>query len=222
MAEDSSSRIPPSVWVALSCPVLVGLSVALVDRAAADFSHLEFAGRDQIFIDLTHIADPLLPAAALGLLVSAIAGCLGWRWSMAGRIGLAVCLAVAIAYLFREELKYAFGRLWPETWVQNNPSWIKDGAYGFFPFHGGTGWSSFPSGHMTIVSAPAAALWAALPRWRLVVAIPVIAVAVGLYGADYHFVGDMIAGTYLGAACGVGSWMLVRGLGSRIAAAPRP
>ena len=28
-------------------------------------------------------------------------------------------------------MKYAFGRLWPETWVDNNPSWIHDGAYGF-------------------------------------------------------------------------------------------
>ena len=205
------STISLLAWAMLSCLILVGLCIAFIDRSAATFSHAEFGGRTQVFVDLTHIVDPLLPLAALGLLGSAIAACLGWRLRGAWRILLACALAVAIAYLFREEFKYAFGRLWPETWVQNNPSWIKDGAYGFFPFHGGTGWSSFPSGHMTMIAAPAGALWAALPRWRVVVAIPVLAVAVGLYGADYHFVGDMVAGTYLGSACGVGSWALLRG-----------
>jgi hypothetical protein len=29
-------------------------------------------------------------------------------------------------------------------------------------------------------------------------------VAVGLWGSDYHFIGDIIAGAYLGVACGVG------------------
>ena len=31
-----------------------------------------------------------------------------------------------------------------------------------------------------------------------------ILVAIGLYGADFHFVGDMVAGCCLGAACGMG------------------
>ena len=221
MAAGSVSRIQPAVWIAASCPIAVGICIAYVDRAAASFSHAEFRGHDLVFRGLTHIVDPLLPLAAVGLLFAAISGCLGWGWSRAGRIVLACCMAVAVAYLFRGELKYAFGRLWPETWVADNPSWIKDEAYGFFPFHGGTGWSSFPSGHMTIVAAPAAVLWAALPRWRLAAAIPVIAVAVGLYGADFHFVGDMVAGTYLGAACGVGSWALVRGVDRPLATAPR-
>ena len=219
MAGGSAARVPTTLWVALSCPFLIGLCVVFVDRAAASFAHAHLGGRGRIFIDLTHIVDPLLPLAALGLSGSAIAGCLGCRFSRAGQIVLACCVAVAVAYLFREELKFAFGRLWPETWVQDNPSWIRDGAYGFFPFHGGIGWSSFPSGHMTIVSAPAGALWAALPRWRALAAIPVIAVAVGLFGADYHFVGDIMAGTYLGTACGVGAWRLVRGSGQRHEAA---
>ncbi len=50
-------------------------------------------------------------------------------------------------------------------------------AYGFFPFHGRTGWSSFPSGHMTAITAPVSVLWARLPRWRPVLAIPVMLVA---------------------------------------------
>jgi hypothetical protein len=57
---------------------------------------------------------------------------------------------------------------------------------------------------MTEVTAPVAVLWARLPHWRLLLALPVLAVAVGLFGADDHFVGDMVAGAYLGAACGIG------------------
>jgi hypothetical protein len=40
-----------------------------------------------------------------------------------------------------------FGRTWPESWLGDNPSWIRDDVFGFFPFHGGRGWESFPSGH---------------------------------------------------------------------------
>jgi len=117
---------------------------------------------------------------------------------------------VLVSAAIKDQLKYAFGHPWPETWVDDNPSWIKNGAYGFFPFHGRAGWSSFPSGHMTEVTAPVAVLWARLPRWRLVLVLPVLVVAVGLFGADYHFVGDMVAGVYLGAACGAGILAVMR------------
>lgn len=63
---------------------------------------------------------------------------------------------------------------------------------------------------MTEVTAPVAVLWAPLPRWRLVLVLPVLLVAVGLFGADYHFVGDMVAGVYLGAACGAGILAVMR------------
>jgi membrane-associated phospholipid phosphatase len=108
---------------------------------------------------------------------------------------------VLVAVSIKDQAKFAFGRLWPETWVYGNPSWIANGAYGFAPFHGGAGWSSFPSGHMTVITAPMVVLALAQPRWRWIAAIPVALVAIGLFGADYHFVGDMIAGTLLGWVC---------------------
>jgi hypothetical protein len=39
--------------------------------------------------------------------------------------------------------------------------------------------------------------------------VPVLAVAIGLFGADYHFISDMMAGVYLGAACAAGAVALV-------------
>ena len=55
--------------------------------------------------------------------------------------------AILIAGVLTHELKEVFGRAWPETWIDKNPSYFGNGAYGFFPFHGGRGYASFPSGH---------------------------------------------------------------------------
>lgn len=208
------AKLPPAsraLLAVLSCPVLVLLCVAFVDRAVAGFSHAAFAGRTGAFDALTHIVDPLPPLAGLGVAAAGLAALLGWRPGPLGRTLLACCLATLLAIALKDQLKYAFGRLWPETWVEHNPSWIQDGAYGFFPFHGGRGWASFPSGHTTPVTAPASVLWARWPRWRALVAVPVALVLAGLFGADYHFVGDMVAGLYLGSACGLGALAVVAG-----------
>jgi hypothetical protein len=80
-------------------------------------------------------------------------------------------------------LKLAFGRTWPETWTnRTNPSWIDNGVFGFFPFHGGSGWGSFPS---VIQPSPAAmaVLWCAAATADLL--DPVALVVVGLMGAIF-------------------------------------
>ena len=192
-------------WLAiLSCIVLVTLSIAFVDRAASSWSHATLGGI-AVFGELTHLVDPLLPAAVAGLVLIGLASVLGWQRGENGTTLLASCLAIVIAVAIKEQLKFVFGRTWPETWVNHNPSWISDGAYGFHPFHGGTGWTSFPSGHMTQVTALAAVFWQRAGRWRWLWAALVVLVAAGLLGADYHFVGDMVAGAYLGAASAAGA-----------------
>ena len=106
----------------------------------------------------------------------------------------------------RNQLKYDFGRTWPETWINNNPSLISNGAYGFNFFHGGPGYSSFPSGHMTVICAVTSVLWIYYPKLRVLYALVVAAIALGLLGADYHFVSDIIAGVLLGTVTG---WLAV-------------
>jgi membrane-associated phospholipid phosphatase len=113
---------------------------------------------------------------------------------------------LAVAVEVKEQLKYAFGRTWPETWVRNNPSFIKDGVYGFFPFSGGPAYSSFPSGHTTAIAAVISVLWICYPRYRVLYALCVLAVGVGLVGANFHFLSDVIAGGFLGVTTG---WLAV-------------
>src|SRR5271154_2145787 len=79
---------------------------------------------------------------------------------------IALCLSVFASLIISGIAKEAFGRTWPESWLGDNPSWIRDGMYGFFPFHGGDGWESFPSGHTSAIATLATVLWVAWPKLR--------------------------------------------------------
>ena len=184
--------------------LLAVLAIVFADRPISDAVHEGLHGI-RAFVWLTWVAELVLPLSAIFLVVSGILTALGRPpRGFALRATLAAALASLVAMAIKDQLKYVFGRTWPETWTHGNPSWIGDHVYGFFPFHGGEGWASFPSGHMTLIAAPMAVLWCAAPRLRPVAPVPVLLVAVGLLGADYHFLGDIIAGTCLGTACGAG------------------
>ncbi len=188
----------------VSAAILIPASVEFADRAVSSWVFTELH-RPVVFIRLTQIIEPLPPLAGLVLALAGLAALAGWRPGYWGRVAITTCVALLVAITIKDELKYAFGRTWPETWLTPaNPSWISDQAFGFSPFHGGQGWGSFPSGHMTVITAPVAVLWQALPRLRVIwLALPIL-VAAGLLGADYHFLSDIIAGSYLGTACGAG------------------
>ena len=49
-------------------------------------------------------------------------------------------------------------------------------------------------------------LWICYPRFRPLYAVAIATVAVGLIGADFHFLGDVIAGGFLGVSTG---WLTV-------------
>jgi membrane-associated phospholipid phosphatase len=194
---------PPSrlAIAALSCAVLVSASIAFVDRPLALLMHRLFH-RSHWLLPLAGIGQIPLSLAGPALVVAAVAAWRGWRPASRGRTLIACAVAVVIATSCKDALKEAFGRTWPETGVLNNPSLIKDGVYGFSPFHGGEGWASFPSGHTAAIGAVAGVLWWRAPRFRWLWALLVALTATGLVADTYHFLGDVIAGGYLGFACG--------------------
>jgi membrane-associated phospholipid phosphatase len=180
--------------------LLIGLSIAFADKPLATFSH-DVIRHPAWAKLLTKLADPLQPLAIAALLVVAVIYVRQRFLGPLARTVASVAFATLLATVLVIVLKVAFGRLWPETWLQNppNPSWINTHQFGFQPFHGGIGYESFPSGHTTRITAPFAVLWQRVPRYRPLYLVPIVLVTVGLLASDFHFLSDCLAGLYLGA-----------------------
>ncbi len=101
-------------------------------------------------------------------------------------------VSVPLAYAAKAVLQYAFGRADPRLWLAHRQ------LVGFHWFHGGAGFTSFPSGHMTVFVAAAAVLWLQYPRFRAVYASGAVLLGTALVATNYHFVSDVVAGAYLG------------------------
>ena len=113
---------------------------------------------------------------------------------------LNIANSVALSIFMKDALKFVFGRYWPNTWNNNNISLIHDHAYGFHFFHSGVPYQSFPSGHTTIVVAAATSIWITYPRgpWRYLALLAALLTIIGLLAKNYHFLGDCIAGAWVG------------------------
>jgi membrane-associated phospholipid phosphatase len=180
------------------CAVTVVVSYYFVDRPVAFFVHDHRFARVEEFRWLTEPPPLVQSWSPLVLVVLAVRRAFGpWRrWQTA--LFLA-CVSVIVADQFRQSLGDLCGRYWPETWHDNNPSLIGTGAYGFHPFQVGDDVGSFPSGHAARIAAFFCVLWLALPRGRWLYAILAVPMLFALVAMDYHFVGDVIAGSTIGA-----------------------
>lgn len=194
---------------------LAGVAATLIcvlwlDRPTSTWSYHHLHGI-KVFVDFTYVVPLICGAATAALLAfGAAAAFFNVPPGMRAAPLLNTALAVFVGLAAREVLKYFFGHTWPETFTDNNPSWIKDGAYGFHLLHGGEGWSSFPSGHTTVVTACSTALWYEAPRLRILWVLMALVVMVGLYCSDYHFLGDICAGATLGILTAQGVVALLR------------
>jgi membrane-associated phospholipid phosphatase len=191
-----------SLLAALVCVGLVTVCYLFVDRPVASFVHQHKLASHAALKWLTYpppIVQAWTPVVLAVLVVRRAFGTFR-RWEV---VLVAACVSMILADQFRESLSYAFGRYWPETWIDNNPSYIQNGAYGFHPFHAGSAYGSFPSGHMARVLGFAAVVWIAYPRWRWACVIAALATAAGLLGMNYHFVSDVIAGSFVGSIVGM-------------------
>jgi membrane-associated phospholipid phosphatase len=188
-----------------STAVAVAVCYVWLDRPIALIVHAAFQQYD-LFEKLTLIPVAIIPLAIVAFVALGLRGLAGGLLSKLPTVILLSGVSLAVAEAIKDQLKFSFGRTWPETWIRNNPSFIRDHVFGFFPFHGGPGYASFPSGHTTAICAVMSVLWICYPRFRAVYALCIAAVAIGLVGANFHFLGDVIAGAYLGSLVG---WLMV-------------
>jgi membrane-associated phospholipid phosphatase len=179
------------------------ISYLWLDRPIALLVHAQLP-HYEAFARLTHIPDPFVPLAVIVFVSLGLSTLSGRALSKLQTTALVCSISLIVAEAIKIQLKYIFGRAWPETWIQNNPSFIRDGAYGINLFHGGAGYASFPSGHSAVTCALISVLWIWHPNLRAIYLIVVFAVAIGLIGANYHFLSDVIAGAFVGVSTG---WM---------------
>lgn len=111
-----------------------------------------------------------------------------------------MCNSVVIATFLKDGLKLIFGRYWPTTYICNNPSLIDTHTYGFNWLSKGTPFSSWPSGHATLIFAFSTSMWFLFPKLRSLWVLLAILVAIGQVGMYYHFFSDVIAGAVLGGS----------------------
>jgi len=183
--------------------IAVVVCIAYVDRPVAEFfdGHLRHTAT-RVWLD--RALAPLGLAVVMALLF--LFGC--GNWVMSGRLlgswtrspllcSWAAIWATAADIIF----KRIFGRAWPD------PTYIQNHLYGFRLLHGGPHWQSFPSGTAAISAAIVSVLWIVMPRWRAIGVLIVALLCAAVVITNQHWVGDVIAGTFLGASIG---WMTVQ------------
>jgi membrane-associated phospholipid phosphatase len=148
------------------------------------------------------IGDPFVPAAIIGFLFFGFRILIGRSLSNWQAATFVSCSSILVAETIKDGLKYISGRSWPETWTHGNASFIRDGVYGFHLLHGGDAYQSFPSGHMGATCALLMVLWFWFPQFRWLYLFAGLSVGGGLVLGNYHFLGDVIAGAFVGISSG--------------------
>lgn len=185
-----------------ACTAVVAISYFVVDQPAAYFAHDHLAAYRNVLDIVSRIPKLIGPIVVVCTLVFGVRALMNRRLPRFGLTIVLSSLSLAFSDIVENWLKYAFGRTWPETWIQNNPSLIRDGVHHFNPFHGGPGFASFPSGHMLATCAILSVFWLRHPSARPVCAIAIAVEFLSLLGADYHFVSDLAAGGFVGFVVG--------------------
>ncbi|HXW23317.1 MAG TPA: phosphatase PAP2 family protein [Xanthobacteraceae bacterium] len=207
MSNSSAAARRVTAWlIALAVTIaVVAACYAWLDRPIAFFAHDELRNA-ALFAELPKTSEWFAALALIIVAVLGLRGLTGRPLSKPESVALLCALSLMAAAAVKSYLKFAFGRTWPETWIDNNASLMRDGVYGFNFFHGGRGYEAFPSGHTAAAFAVVTVLWMCYPRWRPLYSLIAAAVVVGLVGANFHFLSDIIAGAFIGASAG---WIAV-------------
>jgi membrane-associated phospholipid phosphatase len=128
---------------------------------------------------------------------------MGRRFSKQGAPVAMSAVSLLATIIIKDELKFAFGRTWPDTWAPGIVSFVRDKVYGFHFFQSGKSFESFPSGHAAPTAAVLSVVWILFPELRVICAIGIIAVDLELVALNLHFLSDVIAGSFVGISTGL-------------------
>ena len=201
-AHSSAELLHRSFKLIMGATLIIFGTYFLVDKPVAFYAYNHHINHYDILKWMTYIPTTLESIAPI-VLVLIIVDLSRHSLSHFQKTLLAMIINLAVTLQIKEGLKFIFGRYWPATWTNHNPSLIQNHAYGFHLFHSGSAYQSFPSGHTTIIFSVMSILWMVYPKWRWLATASCAAVIIGLLGMDYHFVSDIIAGATLGTITGM-------------------
>lgn len=116
-----------------------------------------------------------------------------WTWRRRARAFLFMALSMLASGTLVNVLKLSFGRYRPRFLFD-------EGLSGFAPFALTLDDCAFPSGHTQSIVAATMALAIMFPRWTAVLAVAAVLVSCSRFLTTVHFVGDVVAGAYIGLA----------------------
>jgi membrane-associated phospholipid phosphatase len=199
------------IWLVgfLVTATVVLVSVQWIDRPIALWIFDVFGGRRIP----TQTADRIFSIPFVTTIVFVIFGIIaitGRRFSKL-EATIAMCAISTLAStVIKDQLKFVFGRTWPDTWGPGIVSFVRDNVYGFHFFQSGKSFESFPSGHAAVAAALLSVVWILFPRLRRICAISMVAVDIGLVALNLHFVSDVVAGSFIGISTGLFTMALCR------------
>src|SRR5438132_12846475 len=112
-------RLGQSVVALAATAVAVAIAYQWLDRPIAFFMH-DNLYQFVIFTHLTRIPEWFPPIAVLVFAVLGIRGLTGRPLTRFEAVILLSGVSLLVAAAIKDQLKYIFGRTWPETWIQNN------------------------------------------------------------------------------------------------------
>lgn len=116
-------------------------------------------------------------------------------------------LCVVFGFFIKDCLKFFFGR---DTVIMFSSGKLRflvnPESYGFHFFKLGA--DSFPSGHMTMICLGMVSIILFYPKLRILSIIMIFIMAGALLLNNLHFLGDIIAGAYLGTTIALGIYYL--------------
>lgn len=206
----SAPRRNLTAWIAsalLLTPLLI-LCVRYLDIPVANYVKDHFFGNRHWSRITSNLPDLLLLVVLFTTLVSLLFYLVRIRkgiYDADTQLAGLVILAAPASYLVKNVLKFVFGRVNTRHWLQ------EPNLYGFHWFQRRQGCEGFPSGHMVVIVTLLAALWRFHPKSRPYCLLVGVSLALALVATNYHFVSDVIAGTYLGVVVeAVAFWLLFR------------
>jgi membrane-associated phospholipid phosphatase len=178
-------------WLAafLMTAAFVSASIRWFDRPIAEFFY-NIGERQRLPIEM---ADRIfsLPGIATGFFViCGLRAIMGRRLSKVEATSAICTIGALVTIVIKDQLKFVFGRTWPYL--------LRDDVYGFNFFRSGRFYESFPSGHAAVAAVVLSVMWILFPNWRILYAVAIIAVNVGLVVLDLHFLSDVVAGSFVG------------------------